>query len=382
MNEHSRKVLRSIEMNDTALADLGINEHRRHGFNSSNPADFSRLGEAIGKSARLKYFAFTLPNSGVLDVTNREFFEGLKRNSSIREFLLNCQNHDHGIVGGVEHEILKAYMENNTHLTRLAIYHCGVHRGADRIIAKTLRCCTNLRSITLNSCNITDGQVLPVVEAIRGHRSLETLNLVGGRIGNRGCEAIATLLSDSTSNIRELSLHSNRIGNEGASMIANSLANNTNLQRLILQRNLFDQSSAEDSFSRVLCDATSINSIYLSNHTFEKLNLMQLEGRQLALFLRMNESTNKSHVAIRKILKCHPNFIEIDPLFEWGAEEDGDQTIKALPHVISWFEKARMFQDTTKRNLYAIYQFARAMPLLFEGVATLKTGDKKRKRVY
>ena len=54
----------------------------------------------------------------------------------------------------------------------------------------------------------------------------------------------------------------------------------------------------------------------------------------------MNEETNKSHVAIRKILKYHPN-IDMKPLFEWGANEDGEQTLKALPHVVDRFERAK-----------------------------------------
>ena len=57
----------------------------------------------------------------------------------------------------------------------------------------------------------------------------------------------------------------------------------------------------------------------------------------LATLLKMNEEENKSHVAIRKILKYHPN-IDMKPLFE--LDSDGEQTLKALPHVVDWFERA------------------------------------------
>ena len=118
--------------------------------------------------------------------------------------------------------------------------------------------------------------------------------------------------------------------------------------------------------------------------------------------VRINiSSKNKSHVAIKKILKYHPN-LDMEPLFEWDAE--GEQTLKALPYVISWFgkaeeaiakggedkddllylndleeeEAAEVYKGEDKecnilqRKLTAILQFARVMPLLFEGIATIK----------
>ena len=56
----------------------------------------------------------------------------------------------------------------------------------------------------------------------------------------------------------------------------------------------------------------------------------------------MNRDANKRHVAIRKILRYHPN-IDMEPFFEWDLEEEeeGEQTLKALPFVIDWFERAK-----------------------------------------
>ena len=95
--------------------------------------------------------------------------------------------------------------------------------------------------------------------------------------------------------------------------------------------------------------------------------------------------TNKSHVAIKKILKYHPN-IDVESLFEWDAE--GEQTLKALPYVIDWFERTRVAiadddedqYNVDGRKLNTTFQFAKVMPLLFEGIATIKA-DKKRKRL-
>jgi len=103
----------------------------------------------------------------------------------------------------------------------------------------------------------------------------------------------------------------------------------------------------------------------------------------------MNKKTNKRHVAIEKILLYHPP-IDMEPLFDLSLEEDDSgQDLKALPHVISWFETAkeaiiedvpRAHYDLEIRKISAIYQFVTAMPMLFVP-ASLDNGiDKKRKR--
>ena len=46
-------------------------------------------------------------------------------------------------------------------------------------------------------------QLVPIIEAAHeGHSSLEKLDLSINRIGNGGCDALATLLRDPTSNLR------------------------------------------------------------------------------------------------------------------------------------------------------------------------------------
>ena len=88
---------------------------------------------------------------------------------------------------------------------------------------------------------------------------------------------------------------------------------------------------------------------------------------QLEYLRKLNGCTNKSHVAIKKILKYHPN-IGIEQLFEFGTE---DESLKALPYVVDWLEKARAANadeeefNISQQKLSVIYQFVQAMPLLF-----------------
>ena len=132
---------------------------------------------------------------------------------------------------------------------------------------------------------------------------------------------------------------------------------------------------------------------------------MNSEGQHanlLSSIMRLNIGANKSHVAIKKILKYHPS-IDMEPLFECDA--DGEQTLKALPYVVDWFGRAKYavadedrltdyYEDTDneddaddydycvdERKLSAIFQFAKAMPLLLEPISRIKVDDhRKHKR--
>ena len=217
------------------------------------------------------------------------------------------------------------------------------------------------------------------------HSSLGILNLSANRIGNGGCDALAALLRDPNSNLHNLDLMANVINNDGANTLANSLVNNTKLKHLVLTHNPIDLSSVRNTFSKVLCNKSSIKDTYLSNHTLERLCLPQYS--QLAYLLDLNGRTNKSHVAMIKILQYNRN-IDMEPFFEWNLEGEGERELKALPYIVAWFDKAGEMAvregiqcyHVDRRKLSAIYQFATSMPLLFVPASHVKVGVKKTKR--
>ena len=214
----SRETLRRVTQNDTSLTTLRlVNDSRNYGvadgkFYSDNSDDYSTLGAAIANNTHLDRLAVALSDSH-LGAVDRGFYDGLKANSSINDLTLWCYNGN--IAGGVAHKILKAYQENTNHLICLQIERAGLQNGVDQIIGNTLRNCRNLLSVTLNNCNITDAQLLPIVDAVRGHRMLEVLGLLGNNIENAGCDAIATLLIDPNSNLEHLYLGNNAMTNQG-----------------------------------------------------------------------------------------------------------------------------------------------------------------------
>ena len=388
MDNNSQEILRKVTQNDPSLTQLRLIGYNNYGvaddeFYSDIGDDYSTLGAAIANNAHLEKLAVTLYDDLPLGEADRGFYNGLNSNSSISNLRLDgyIRNTPQTIAAGVAQEILKAYQENNGQLTFLSINNVFLQSGGDRVIVDTLRSCRNLQRVDLNNCDITNEQLLPIVDAIRGHSILEDLRLYYNNIGNVGCEAITKLLADPNYNLRTLNLERNAIDNEGATKIANSLVNNNQLHTLYLDNNRIDQ-SVEDVFSNILCNTTNINETYSSNHTLQTISLGHRHGQQLESLLELNKDTDKSHVAIKKILKYHPN-IDMEPLFQWDAE--GEQNLKALPHVMNWFERARAAvtdeeedqYNVDGRKLNAIFQFAKAVPLLFGGIATIKRDDDK-----
>ena len=211
MNTNCQETLRRIERNDDELTLLYIGYGNLDGgFTSRYFSDYSRLGAAIGNNTHLESLLVFLDiddvdEGDVLDIANNEFFNGLKRNSSINILELSCGNNQ-TLVGGVGHEILKSYQKISNNLTCLSIHSAVLGNGGGNAITETLRWCRNLYTISLGRNNITDEQLLPMIEAIKGgcNTSLETLALYGNRIGNSGCHAIATLLVDINSNLQAL----------------------------------------------------------------------------------------------------------------------------------------------------------------------------------
>jgi len=398
MDSRSKDTLLAVEQNSDELTSLEIGAHHLSSdegvFNTRDSGDYDKLGTAIGNNNHLKILHVSnLYNNVTLNTLNKRFYDGIRHNASITELYLNCitinrsqntirYNCVHDIDDGdcnnifdVALEILKACQEKNI-LTKLHIHTMPLVGSGEQIMADILRGFTNLRQLTFVYSELTDDQLLPMVEAIRGYTLIEMLEIAHNNIGDTGCEALATLR-----NVRSLCIAANRnMSNEGLISIVNSLSENKNLRELNFNRD--NLRALEDDFSRALCNTSSINDIYLSNHTLESVSKKSviefflddvLPGR-VASLLEMNKKTNKRHVAIEKILLHHPP-IDMEPLFDLSLEEDDSgQDLKALPHVISWFETAAeaiiednklSANDLEIKKISAIYQFVTAMPMLF-----------------
>jgi len=229
------------------------------------------------------------------------------------------------------------------------------------VLASTLRSCINVEEISLLCSNIGDDILENLIPSVRGNRQLKELCLASNNIGRAGCEALASLLEEPSCNLRILSLHNNPIDDDCATVLANAMKNNNKLESIFFPASNTHYRSAWDAFSKALCDTSSTNDIYLSNHT-----LRYIGGQlpQSLVHLRsMNYDTNKKQVAMKKILRYHGHF-NMEPFFEWD--------MAMLPTVINWFHRATACtrgdeaRRVNVRRLDAIYQFIRAMPDTFD----------------
>ena len=392
MRTLSEETMHRIKQNDPSLKQLRIGSTNNDMNEEDNNItmkyirEFAKLGtHSLGSyisenthltSLQLKGETFYLSNNH----SDSEFYNGLKNNTSIIELLINGYEHNsifsgravaamytrpQNIVGGVVQEVLQVYQRNSSHLTRLDIQHASiVENGAVALIVDTLRNCTNLMSIAIQHCYIHEEQMVQIVEVISGNQ-LRYLQLNENGIGLRSCQAIGALLQDPNCNLRSLDLSGNALtADRGV-----GFGDDTYVPFSII----------EDIFIASLCDKSSINRTYLSNHMLTNLDLLDVyqRGDTLTSLLRMNKSSNKSHVAIRKILKFQPNvFRNMQPFFaDWIS--DDEQSLKALPYVIDWLNKAAritaqpspdmiyQFKNIKLKKLSAIYEFAHTMLVMF-----------------
>ena len=138
-------------------------------------------------------------------------------------------------------------------------------------------------------------------------------------------------------------------------------------------------------FFTLLCDTSSVNNTYLSNHTLENLGASELLINLHTLLtsnpdtlpmpadvhsrLALNRSgKSKGQVAMIKILQHHSHF-DMQPFFAWE--------FKVLPLIINWFTKAKACttefdEQISKMKLSCMYDFVREFPMLYIEPVTRK----------
>ena len=251
---------------------------------------------------------------------------------------------------------------------------------------------SQLEKLDIMNTTITDDVVGAMVGSLGSLSSLKSLNIGANvSIETQGWKTLANLLRSPTCMLKKLDLFENSIDDETLATFANALVHNRSLSALLLglggNEAITERGWAP--FENVICDTSSIDATYSSNHTLRQLLTDSWEyqaeddeslPQDLVELLDMNRYNSPSDAARLKIIQYHPN-IDMEPLFEWGSENE--RSLKALPFVVAWFDIAKEAGDTDdigKKKLSAMYQFAQAMPLMFVPTFHIKVGDKKRKR--
>ena len=286
--------------------------------------DLGWLGYFVGKCEVLEelYF-YHLPDWG--DEIN-SFFDSMSQNRSI-EYL---HIFDYFHIGADGWSRLGNFLENNRNLARFEVEHFVVEQEGIQHLASAFGQMNHnsLKDLSMNSVDISDEGLTELVTGLRSQSQLECLYLDNNRIGRDGCVALGNMLSrwPHSNNLKKLDLGRNVIddgglqvlveglmnccslkaldlggnrlitaaglnslfpllqskshsleilrltwmafGDEGAIALAEGLRGNTSLKQLSLSPETSGMTSVGwSAFSKLLCDTSTINNTYLSNHT-------------------------------------------------------------------------------------------------------------------
>lgn len=172
------------------------------------------------------------------------------------------------------------------------------------------------------------------------------------------CSALSALLRDPTNVLKMVVLEHARTdenvdapeSNEIIRELTSGLANITKLTTFHLNWQRGEMALlANGYFHKLLCDPTSIESIYSSNHTLEDIKVDSRHSRFLDELLRHNWSSDKSWVARNKILKYY--FVG-----DFDVAPFTNLPVSVIPEIIS------QIRSDTKQ--FAIFRLLKCIPEL------------------
>ncbi|EJK47152.1 hypothetical protein THAOC_34152 [Thalassiosira oceanica] len=253
-----------------------------------------------------------------------------------------------------------------------------------RLLAQGLSGCKQIQSLDLSNNRISDNgldvlvQSLPTsVDALYlawnditldRHVMLlrfRVINILGNTLCPGGTGVIAASLANPECRLEDLNLYSCNIGDEGTATLADGLRNNQRLTVMSLGDSITER--GWNAFSSILCDASSINATYNSNHTLQDLGNYRIP-EDVRLNFDLNQGKDKSGVAASKILQAHRH---LDMRHLFGRE------LGLLPYVVAWLE--HFAKSRLHLKLSSIFEFVRAMPMrVTDGMVRKAKGEKRK----
>ncbi len=387
------------------------------GFFVDEGDDFGWLGFFVGKCEVLEdLHIWSLP--GGRDQINR-FFDGMSQNRSIKflaihsevgdswislgGFFENNRNLSHVDVGGyldyqgaqnlasalgrMHHNSLKHLSINDTEvggeglaeitatlrlqsqLNILDLYSNDIGRDGCIVLGNMLSrwpASNNLEALVLSYSFIDDEGLRALVSGMMNCQSLKTINLSGNQsITAAGLRSLLPLLQSEAHSLETLSLYGVNFGDDGAIALAEGLRGNRFLKQLLFRVAAAGITTVGwSAFSTLLCDTSTINNTYLSNHILTWVGYYDKRGvpEGIQRLLTTNRIQNRQGAAFCKILQSHPD-LDMEPFFKLKMQ--------FLPTVMSWFERVERIdmaiieeseRSCQSRKLSAIYKFVRGMP--------------------
>mmetsp|Transcript_2010 Transcript_2010/g.3123 ORF Transcript_2010/g.3123 Transcript_2010/m.3123 type:complete len:505 (-) Transcript_2010:60-1574(-) len=239
---------------------------------------------------------------------------------------------------------------------------------------------SNLKYLHLPNNSIDDAGLQALVPGLCNSSNLEQLS-ISDPITAVGLRYLSPFLQSGSCRLRFLNIRSVRFGDAEAAALAYALSGNKSLTTFCLPNQEYEDEECAiteagwSAFSKLLCDTSSINNTYLSNHTLTYIIENSMDDTHIADLLKMNEAAKNMRnreIAMQsltrsKILMSHPD-LDMEPLFLYK--------LKFLPLITNWFRRSiqlcsdevgRWKESVPKmqsRELSAVYKFVRGMPLL------------------
>ena len=427
-NSNNRIVLRRLQINEASQNTDSLfilNEHVVFAstYCPEGAYDMGWLGYFIGKSEHLKELhiePFTSSAASVRDFME-PFLRGASRNKSIREINFNGAE----LLGGEMFTMLGSFFRNNHNLTEINISACEFGDEGVRLFALAIGSSTHssLKDLCLRNNNIAEEGMAEIITALSAHPKLECVDFRENHLQKNGCVALSNLLQVSATKLKSLYLSTTQINDEGVEALVPALANcshlknldimnnpsittggwqsfatileapKSNLKHLYIARNNVDDEVVAtfaslltsnhklqvldmnnnpsitavgwEALPTLLCDPSSVNATFLSNHALQYIaeDTNTNANAILEPLLGLNARNDKKEVATIKILQSHDDF-DMLPFFEWE--------FKVLPLILGWLERASAYRmprgfepNVDERKLSTIYQFVRGMPVLY-----------------
>ncbi|KAK1732318.1 leucine-rich repeat protein [Skeletonema marinoi] len=365
-----------------ALGVLSQLEELSYGYNTLGPNGFAALGtllkSGVLKLKKLSLFDNDIGYCGVASLAN-----GLK---SIGPFLKVLDLKDN-FIGNEALSALVAALANCTSLEELdlsindfSMATAGLGSLSDWLQAAVW----NLNALSLRSCGIDDEGLQSLANGATNY--CKDLDLSGNNsITVLGLRRLSTSLQSDSCRLENLDLGWMDIGDDGAEVLARGLIGNKVLIRMHLcgacegtDDDIAITPAGWSAFSPVLCDTSSVNNTYLSNHTIQELwhcgafDFIDID-EDIVKYLRLNKA-HPQYAARCKILMNHAH-LDMTPLLQWE--------LKCLPLAVGWFERAticttlsihnsnpdlsrRILEESKEvfqsRILTALYEFVRGVP--------------------
>eukprot|EP00577_Skeletonema_sp_RCC1716_P016094 CAMPEP_0113431064 /NCGR_PEP_ID=MMETSP0013_2-20120614/33370_1 /TAXON_ID=2843 ORGANISM="Skeletonema costatum, Strain 1716" /NCGR_SAMPLE_ID=MMETSP0013_2 /ASSEMBLY_ACC=CAM_ASM_000158 /LENGTH=537 /DNA_ID=CAMNT_0000320001 /DNA_START=16 /DNA_END=1631 /DNA_ORIENTATION=+ /assembly_acc=CAM_ASM_000158 len=211
----------------------------------------------------------------------------------------------------------------------------------------------NLNALSLRSCGIDDEGLQSLANGATNY--CKDLDLSGNNsITVLGLRRLSTSLQSDSCRLENLDLGWMDIGDDGAEVLARGLIGNKVLIRMHLCGEGEGEGEDDDiaitpagwsAFSPVLCDTSSVNNTYLSNHTIQELwhcdafDFIDID-EDIVQYLRLNKA-HPQYAARCKILMNHAH-LDMTPLLQWE--------LKCLPLAVGWFERATICTTLSIHN--------------------------------